>query len=73
MAPGTAYISLTEAGSSDATPFWLDLLSILLVPLRTPARIITNATLPQPSKGCAVLCFAAFFLRACALLCVRVS
>ena len=51
MAPGTAYVSLTEAGSSDATPFWLDLLRILLVPLRTPSRIITGAALPHPQKG----------------------
>lgn len=45
MPIGDVYVSVYEAGSTDNTPYWLDILRILLVPLRTPQLIITNGTL----------------------------
>jgi hypothetical protein len=41
-APGSLFISIYEAGSSDATSYWLDVLRLLLLPLRVPAAITTG-------------------------------
>jgi hypothetical protein len=45
-APGSLFISIYEAGSSDATSYWLDVLRLLLLPLRVPAAITTGGELP---------------------------
>jgi len=37
MEPGTLYLSLYESGAIDNTSYWLDVLRVLLAPLRTPA------------------------------------
>jgi hypothetical protein len=45
-APGSLFISIYEGGSTDATTYWLDLLRLLLLPLRVPAAITTGGSIP---------------------------
>lgn len=45
-APGSLFISIYEAGSTDATTYWLDVLRLLLLPLRVPAAITTGGSIP---------------------------
>jgi hypothetical protein len=44
--PGSLFISIHEAGSTDATAYWLDVLQLLLLPLRVPAVITTGGSVP---------------------------
>lgn len=44
-APGSVFVSIFESGSTDQTTFWLDVLKLLLLPLRVPAVITTNGSL----------------------------
>ncbi|WIA20223.1 hypothetical protein OEZ85_006065 [Tetradesmus obliquus] len=50
-APGSLFISIYEAGSTDATTYWLDVLRLLLLPLRVPAAITTGGSIPASADS----------------------
>ncbi len=51
MEPGTVYFSFYESGASDRTSFWMDVMRILLAPLRTPALAVARGDVTQGWVG----------------------
>jgi hypothetical protein len=50
LPPGTLAVSIYESGSSDLTRYWLNLLHLLLLPLKTPHHLVTDGLL-KPQVG----------------------